>query len=326
MEEMKTLTIGDTTYEIVDETARNQANEAVKTINGNAPDENGNIEVGSGSGGLSRVLLWENADTISEFSAQTIQLNDLSGFDSIEVIYAAGGYPGGYGRCYMSSGVLPKITGAMDTDYYTDGYALHSVADAYSPDVWRYYRPLSWEANRIAFMDCTAVGTYGDSETDNYYNIPARIYGIVNGAQGNVDGGDSAWELIYELEVAEELAQIDDKTIDSGKSEYLLAIFVPAVETQINVANNNLFGQRGIGANNVFAATTGTRLHTTYMKKISATEALFICDSAEKSMGFDDLWKRTRTNCVVYGGFNTSFGLYIQNKVPAGTHIKLYAK
>ena len=130
------------------------------------------------SGGVSRVLLWENADTISEFSAQTIQLNDLSGFDAIEVIYAAGGYPGGYGSCYMSSGVLPKITGAMDTDYYTDGYALQSVANAYYPDVWRYYRPLNWETNRIAFMDCTAVGTYGDSETDNYYCTPVRIYGI----------------------------------------------------------------------------------------------------------------------------------------------------
>ena len=139
-------------------------------------------------------------------------------------------------------------------------------------------------------------------------------------------GGDSAWNLIYELEVAEELAQIDDRTIDASKGEYLLTIFVPTVETQINVANNNLFGQRGIAANNVFAATTGTRLHTTYMKKISATEALFICDSAEKSTGFDDLWKRTRTNCVVYGGFNNTFGLYIQNTVPAGTHIKLYAK
>ena len=280
--EMKTLTIGDTTYEIVDETAREQAAAAVKTINGNEPDENGNVEVESGSvgdfgqyglgetaniveipsdyalgdlkksgwytvrlsygtvdfgdgytankfllrvetgeseqytsvtkqtaifasypgaeeyfryckngydwtawqsakasgGGVSRVLLWENADTSSEFPSQTIQLNDLPYYDAIEVVYTGGGYPGGYGRCYLSSGVLPKITDAMDTYYYTDGYALHSVADAYYPDVWRYFRPFTWAGAQVTFSDCTAVGTYGDSETDNYYNIPARIYGI----------------------------------------------------------------------------------------------------------------------------------------------------
>ena len=51
MYEMKTLTIGENTYEIVDETARAEAAAAVKTINGNAPDENGNVEVEGGSGG-----------------------------------------------------------------------------------------------------------------------------------------------------------------------------------------------------------------------------------------------------------------------------------
>ena len=134
-----------------------------------------NIEIPDG-GGASRVLLWENADTISEFPGQTIQLNDLPDYDAIEVIYASGGFPGGYGRCYLSTGVLPKITDAMQTEYYPDGYALQSVADFYSPSgVRNFYRLFSWEETRISFEPGTYVDFYSGISTDNYCNIPARI-------------------------------------------------------------------------------------------------------------------------------------------------------
>jgi hypothetical protein len=42
---MKTLTIGGNTYEIVDEYARSGVNSSVKTVNGIAPDKNGNVEI-----------------------------------------------------------------------------------------------------------------------------------------------------------------------------------------------------------------------------------------------------------------------------------------
>ena len=138
--------------------------------------------------------------------------------------------------------------------------------------------------------------------------------------------GSSAWELIYNLEVAEELSSLDDKTIDGNRDEYLLTMLVPQVETQIGMGNNNFFGQRCIFAKNAYAMTTGAMLHTTYMKKISAEEALFITDSAEKSEGFHDLWNRTRASKIAYGGLNANFGLFIQNVIPAGTHIKIYAR
>lgn len=44
MKTMKTVTIGGTTYEIVDEQARAGASKAVKTINGASPDSKGNID------------------------------------------------------------------------------------------------------------------------------------------------------------------------------------------------------------------------------------------------------------------------------------------
>ena len=52
---MKTLTIGDASYEICDASARETLKNTVKSINGATPDENGNIEIGvtssGGSGG-----------------------------------------------------------------------------------------------------------------------------------------------------------------------------------------------------------------------------------------------------------------------------------
>ena len=285
MEEMKTLTIGDTTYEIVDETARNQANEAVKTINGNAPDENGNIEVGSGSGGgdfgqyglgetaniveipgdyalgdfkksgwytvrlsygtvdfgdghtankfllrvetgeceqytsvtkqtaifasypgaeeyfryckngydwtawqsakagggggLTRTLLWENADIGSEFAEQTITLDALQDCDAIEILFNPSYYQGGYGQCYLSSGVLPKLTNSdLKSDYYDWGYILQSAADFYSTEAVPSYRLVQWEEDtQITFGNCVRIRS-GRPESDNHANVPVQIYGI----------------------------------------------------------------------------------------------------------------------------------------------------
>lgn len=46
MHEMKTLTLNGETFDsFVDQTARQKADEAVRTVNGKNPDENGNIEI-----------------------------------------------------------------------------------------------------------------------------------------------------------------------------------------------------------------------------------------------------------------------------------------
>lgn len=149
---------------------------------------------------------------------------------------------------------------------------------------------------------------------------------LVDVPAGGGSSGESQWTLIYELITQEELAEINDKTIDESKNEYLLTVLVPAVETQIAYGNNNFFGQRDIRPSNAFAITAGNALHTVYMKKISADEALFISGRAERSEGFNDPWVKTRASKIAYGGYSSDWGLYIQNKVPAGTHIKIYGK
>lgn len=283
MAEMKTLTIGGNTYEVVDETARKQAAAAVKTINGNAPDENGNVEVESGSGGdfgqyglgetaniveipsdyalgdfkksgwysvrlsygtvdfgdgytankfllrvetgeseqyntvtkqtaifasytgaeeyfryckngydwtawqsakaggggVSRVLLWENADPYSEFAAQTIQLNDLHTYDAIEILYVVGIYSPGYGLSFMSSGNLPNLIGAWGIPYDL-GYVL-SAETEFDIDTDRAYRGLCWSVDSITFRDAYDVHYYGDTSMNNSNIVPARIYGIKGG-------------------------------------------------------------------------------------------------------------------------------------------------
>lgn len=283
MEEMKTLTIGDTTYEIVDETARAEAAASVKTINGNAPDSNGNVEVEGGSdgdfrqyglgetaniveipsdyalgdlkrsgwytvrlsygtvdfgdgftankfllrvesgaseqytsvtkqtaifasypgaeeyfryckngydwtawqsakasgGGVSRVLLWENADIYSEFAGQTITLDALQDCDAIEILFYPSNYQGGYGPCYLSSGVLPKLTNSeLKSNYYDWGYILQSAANFYSTEAVPSYRLVQWEEDtQITFGNCVRISS-GRPESANHANVPVQIYGI----------------------------------------------------------------------------------------------------------------------------------------------------
>lgn len=132
-------------------------------------------------GGLSRVLLWENAHPYSEFVAQTIQINGLSDYDAIEILYTVGVYQPGYGLSFKSSGAMPNLEGAWEIPYSL-GYVLDSVVEL---DVAtdRGYRAFHLSGNTITFRDAYEIHYYGDEEVDNTIIIPARIYGIVNGTQ-----------------------------------------------------------------------------------------------------------------------------------------------
>lgn len=129
--------------------------------------------------GVSKTLLWENADPSSEFRAQTIRIDYLWDYDGVEIVYTGGGYTGGYGNAYLSSGMLPKIVGsAMDTYYYTDGYALTACANFYNGGNTSYYRLVDYGSDYLTFEDCNVVDIYNSSSTDNIYLVPTRIYGI----------------------------------------------------------------------------------------------------------------------------------------------------
>ena len=51
MADISKITVGGVTYDVKDETAREKAANSVKTVNGVAPDANGNVTVSGGSGG-----------------------------------------------------------------------------------------------------------------------------------------------------------------------------------------------------------------------------------------------------------------------------------
>lgn len=137
------------------------------------------IPEGGGGGGLSRVLLWENADPYSEFAAQTIQLNDLHTYDAIEILYVVGIYSPGYGLSFMSSGNLPNLIGAWGIPYDL-GYVL-SAETEFDIDTDRAYRGLCWSVDSITFRDAYDVHYYGDTSMNNSNIVPARIYGIKGG-------------------------------------------------------------------------------------------------------------------------------------------------
>jgi hypothetical protein len=142
------------------------------------------IPEGGGGGGLTRTLLWENADIYSEFAGQTITLDALQACDAIEILFYTSNYQGGYGPCYLSSGVLPKLTNPdLQSHYYDWGYILQSAADFDSTAAVPSYRLVQWEEDtQITFGNCVRISP-GRPESDNYANVPAQIYGIVNGAQ-----------------------------------------------------------------------------------------------------------------------------------------------
>jgi hypothetical protein len=139
------------------------------------------IPEGGDGGGLAKTLLWENANPHSEFAAQTIQINGLSDYDAIEILYTVGVYQPGYGLSFKSSGAMPNLEGAWEIPYSL-GYVLDSVVEL---DVAtdRGYRAFHLSGNAITFRDAYEIHYYGDEEVDNTIIIPARIYGIVNGAQ-----------------------------------------------------------------------------------------------------------------------------------------------
>lgn len=51
MADISKITVAGVTYDVKDETAREKAANSVKTVNGVAPDANGNVTVSGGSGG-----------------------------------------------------------------------------------------------------------------------------------------------------------------------------------------------------------------------------------------------------------------------------------
>lgn len=127
--------------------------------------------------GCSRTLIWENADIYSNFVAQSLEVNALSEYDAIEVLYTVGIYSPGYGLSFMSSGVLPNLKGAFGGIPYDLGYVLSTEVN-FDTDTDRAYRGFHWSNNTLVFRDAMEIHQYGDEEKNNGIIVPVRIYGI----------------------------------------------------------------------------------------------------------------------------------------------------
>lgn len=91
MKEMKTLTIGDETYKIVD-------GESVKTVNGISPDENGNVVVQGGGGGTGADGFSPVANVTQTNSGAVISITDKSGTTTATIVNGKDGADGKDGK------------------------------------------------------------------------------------------------------------------------------------------------------------------------------------------------------------------------------------
>lgn len=174
----------------------------VQTVNGAAPDENGNVKVtstceltqpewgkrttgtykmipGKYVEGASKTLLWENATFSSGFPAQNITLTDLpapetsGGFTHIEVEF--GVYPSRYATDGDVRTVvrIPYSLG-IGKSTITGRAVAHCYAVSGFPSFSRDFNP---QEGKVQFTECRKLqGTTG--ATDNTGMVPYKIYGI----------------------------------------------------------------------------------------------------------------------------------------------------
>ena len=128
-------------------------------------------------GATSKTLIWENADEYSSFAEQTIQLDGLSNYDAIEVLYSNGLHYPGYGTSVFTSGVLPNYTKETGNPYNT-GYVLFADMGFEDMDKKPRYRIFEWVDNQINFDAAYCMASTGEYAKDNNKCIPLRIYGI----------------------------------------------------------------------------------------------------------------------------------------------------
>lgn len=117
MADISKITVGGVTYDVKDETAREQAANSVKTVNGVAPDASGNVVVSGGSGGISSTA----AALLITILRDAVYSSDQSAnIDALKTALFAndgsGDSPGG------DSGDSPDVT------YYTVTNALTNVS------------------------------------------------------------------------------------------------------------------------------------------------------------------------------------------------------
>ena len=135
----------------------------VMTVNGVAPDENGNVEIPTG-GGYSKTVLWE-WEVGLRFTTKTLSL-PIGGYDAIEIIYL-------HDCCHKkmaSSGELPMPTG----EYISRCFLLTTSGTV------------------TTTVDIASDGTFTFTLKDDECGTPWKIYGIKHG-----NSADDSGEVSY---------------------------------------------------------------------------------------------------------------------------------
>ena len=307
---------------------------AVKTVNGIEPDENGNVKVVVPNGGASveeAAQIQQNKENIAKLNTDKLDASKLPEAinDALEQAKASGEFNGedGYtpvkGKDYFDG--EPGYTPQKGVDYF-DGEPGKTPVKGED-----YFTDAEVQAIAEQAAEMVEVPSGGTMQ-------PLTFTGAVNATyDGSVPvsveipqsgGGDAGgeWELLYESVIETEVGWATVSSFDMTRGEYIAVVLVPAVETQINAGYNRLMGNRAVKAHTTFAMIGGKMLHMMYAKKIAENEGMFIGYSAEKSEGFTDSWQRTAKTAIAYGIFVTNEGFNISNTIPVGTHIKIYGK
>ena len=221
MYEMKTLTIGENTYEIVDETARAEAALAVKTINGNAPDENGNVEVegGSGGGDFGQYGLGVTSNVKSIPSTYALDSIRETGWYSIALSYGTVDFGDGYtankfllrvesGDCEQYTNVIKQT--AMFSSYPGGEEYIRFCKNGYD---WTAWEKVIHHPKNLTFKGAVNA-TYDGSEAVEV-EIP----------QGGGGSGDK-WVTIADIMLDEETSDISITTDINGNPFELRGLYI----------------------------------------------------------------------------------------------------
>ena len=160
----------------------------VKTVNGNSPDENGNVEIPTGGdssgGGYSKTVLWQWAGGLS-FRIGSLSL-DISGYDALEIVYKLDCYE----NVLATSGEI-----LMPTSEYPVRCFLLSSSGSVNTTV-----------------NIASDGTFTFTLKDDELGAPWEIYGIKHSSSG--DSGEVSY-----TNVLDSVGYQTDKYIDLGDEE-----------------------------------------------------------------------------------------------------------
>ena len=135
--------------------------ETVKSVNGQTPDENGEVTIPTG---ITKTLLWENASPTSTFAPQFIGVN-LTTYQEVEIEFVS----------INASSTQALLRTSMSISVAA-GLAYRGIATYADPPNGIVSRVFIWTPARYALQFLAAY--HNGATISNAYLIPYKVYGI----------------------------------------------------------------------------------------------------------------------------------------------------